>query len=225
MRFHISRIAALAASLIITLPISGCSNDKTTCYSGAFCGNGNKGNSIGAPTEPSNLPSAPTASETPTTSSKEPEPPPSDPIPERNSPTAPAATTPEAEGCGTQCKWRDWPKISGVQVRPNWVREGDDFYMVAEWRSSPEMVLDVWIWLRDNSGRETLYPVDPPAIGFYQARTNSKGFSEKVKVGIKLEHGRHYNVSMYVLEYKPNQAKPNISNPEVTGLMTKFLYT
>jgi hypothetical protein len=111
-----------------------------------------------------------------------------------------------------------------VEVRPNWVREGNDAYMVAEWRSSSVRELDVWVWLKDATGTKTLYPLDPPAIDYRHMDTDSKGFNRREKIEIALEPGRRYSVCMYVLPYNANQMGPEITNPEVDGLMTTFLY-
>lgn len=226
MSASIRYIAALATAAVVVLPLTGCSGEKneTTCHSGAFCGNGNKGNSIDSSADAAETPSP--SSDTTNTAPADKKVRESSTEPPKTEPDSPGTSTrPEVQKCGEDCQWRDWTAIPGVQVRPTWVREGNDLYMVAEWRSSSERSLDVWIWLKDGSGNKALYPVDPPAIGFHQMRTTSEGFSRKVKVGIPLEPGRRYNISISVAEYRPHQTGPNISNPSVDGMMENLLYT
>ncbi|MCX5395597.1 hypothetical protein [Streptomyces sp. NBC_00102] len=126
--------------------------------------------------------------------------------------------------CGDECHWRDWASLPGVQVRPSWEKRGDDFFLVAEWKSTPTRRLDAWVWLKDGGGEETVYPFEDSAIGWHKMVTTPEGFRETFLLPIDLEKGRRYSVSISVQPYKPGARGPDISNPEVDGLMATFIY-
>lgn len=221
MSVRVMRNVAAAASLLLCLGAVSCTS-STNCYEGAMCGNKNTGNNVGGGADTK----SPKATASPSrTSSAVPEPSPTKAAPIRATPppAAPATTQPEVERC-SDCEWRDWPGIQGVEVRPAWERKGDRFFLVAQWRSDVERRLDVWIWLKDAKGHEAVYPVDPPALAFHNMTTDRTGFRRPVEVGIELQPGRRYTICMYVLPYKPQQTGPNITNTAVDGVMNGFLY-
>ncbi|MEV8629336.1 hypothetical protein [Streptomyces sp. NPDC051079] len=149
--------------------------------------------------------------------------PPSEPVKLPGSPAAGAGQV-KTTRCESECFWRGWKDLPGVQVRPGWEKRGEDFFLVAEWKAAPTQRLDVWVWLKDGDGEKAVYPFESRAIGWYNMTTTPEGFRKTFLLPIDLEKGRRYNVAMSVQPYKPGATGPNIKNADVDGLMSVLIF-
>ncbi|MFF8915070.1 hypothetical protein ACF08M_17560 [Streptomyces sp. NPDC015032] len=170
---------------------------------------------------PSKQPRSPSPTPTPSTSRTKTAPP--APVPNPSRPGPPP--NPAGKNCG---RWNT-TTVPRVEVRACGRVEDDRLYMIAEWRttSGPELV-DVYLWLKDNTGRSVVYPEQgsPTGIGFHAMAAwptpRDKPQWQEWEIRRDLIHGASYEVCVSVTE--KNGPAPKIYNPAVSGFQHRVIY-
>ncbi|MFI9604311.1 hypothetical protein ACIHCX_31435 [Streptomyces sp. NPDC052043] len=130
-----------------------------------------------------------------------------------------------AQGCGP---WRT-ADVSGVEIRSCGRVDGDRLYMIAEWRTtSGFQLVDVYLWLKDASGNEVVYPdsqsqkgkMFPSKEAWPTPHTHPQW--QEYEVRQDLVHREKYQVCVTVrAEGGPG---PKIYNPETKGVQYGITY-
>lgn len=155
-----------------------------------------------------------------------PEPKGAEPTPSREDPSRPpegAAPNPAQGRCGP---WKT-TDVTGVQARACGRVDDGRLYMIGEWRStSGSAELDLYLWLRDSTGKETIYPDTGSAKQFTSLSASSApGTAEQWReweVRKDLVHGAKYEVCVSV--YPPGSNRPSITNANVSGYQYGLVY-
>ncbi|MEU9207852.1 hypothetical protein AB0D27_07855 [Streptomyces sp. NPDC048415] len=129
-------------------------------------------------------------------------------------------------GCGP---WKTPDSYPNVQFHACGRIVGDRLYMIAEWRSiSDSELVDVYLWLKDSTGDQLVYPVSQypngrreDSIQSWPTPRTDRQWRE-FPVLTPLAHGTTYQVCVKVL---PGGATgPKISNPQEDGFQYGIKY-
>ncbi|MGW5607978.1 hypothetical protein ACWEWI_18130 [Streptomyces sp. NPDC003753] len=143
---------------------------------------------------------------------------------------APGASQPALPGNPAQgCTgWRS-TDASDVLVKPCARIQGGRLYMIAEWRTtSGSKSVDVYLWLRDSSGRTTVFPGTDeahgkvfPALPAWPTPQSREQWVEAA-VDTDLTHGARYEVCVTVTDR--GAPAPKIYNSKVYGRQYQVTY-